>query len=272
VIGGEITGHTRIYAHLAHPTAHVRTPQTFNRGFTKRGLDAVAVSIDVTPEDLPELMRGLRCWRNLAGIGVTMPHKETIAAHVDVVEGLGAAIGAVNLIRREADGSLTGCNTDGAGFIAGMRENGYEPAGRHTLLAGVGGAGRAIAFHLAEAGVASLRISNRTFARAEALAREVARVFPAVPVSAAPPDPAGCDLVVNSTPLGMHPGDPLPVDADRLEPGAVVADIIMAPPVTALMEAAAARGCHVHPGLPMLTTQLGAVVEFLHLEEAPAHV
>jgi shikimate dehydrogenase len=133
----------------------------------------VAVSSDVAPADLPALVRGLRGWRNLAGIGVTMPHKEPIAALCDEVVGLGKLIKSVNTIRREPDGRLIGANTDGSGFLAGLRQAGYDPAGKRTLLVGIGGAGRAIAFSLAEAGVADLTLSNRTVAKAQAVAAEV---------------------------------------------------------------------------------------------------
>src|SRR5512136_522802 len=112
----EITGKTGVWVHVAHPSAHVRATSTFNRAFRERGLDVVAVSSDVAPADLPALVRGLRGWRNLAGIGVTMPHKERIAELCDEVVGLGKLIKSVNAIRREPDGRLIGANTDGSGF------------------------------------------------------------------------------------------------------------------------------------------------------------
>ena len=100
----EITGATRVYLHLAHPSAHARTPQVMNAEFTRRGIDAVAVSADVAPGDLGGFTRGLRGWRNLAGLSVTMPHKQALTAHVDELAGQAALIGAVNVVRREADG------------------------------------------------------------------------------------------------------------------------------------------------------------------------
>ncbi|HEY3653091.1 MAG TPA: shikimate dehydrogenase, partial [Streptosporangiaceae bacterium] len=141
-----ITGATRVYLHLAHPSAHARTPRVMNAEFTRRGVDAVAVSADVTPGDLGGFTRGLHGWRNLAGLSVTMPHKEALAAHVDELTGAAALVGAVNVVRRERDGRLVGANTDGVGFVIGLREAGYELAGRRVLLAGAGGAGRAVAF------------------------------------------------------------------------------------------------------------------------------
>jgi len=264
-----ITGATRVYLHLAHPSAHARTPQVMNAEFARRGVDAVAVSADVAPGDLGEFARGLRGWRNLAGLSVTMPHKEALTSHVDELAGPAALIGAVNVVRREADGRLVAANTDGPGFIIGLREAGHELAGRRVLLAGAGGAGRAVAFAVADAGAAHLTIANRTAARAERLARDITTSYPAVTVAVAvaagPPDPAGHDVVVNATSLGMRPGDPLPVRVGKLAPGTLVCDIVTRPERTRLLDEAVARGCVPHPGLPMLAGQVDLILEFIGL-------
>ena len=264
-----ITGATRVYLHLAHPSAHARTPQVMNAEFARRGVDAVAVSADVAPGDLGEFARGLRGWRNLAGLSVTMPHKEALAEHVDELAGLAVLIGAVNVVRREADGRLVAANTDGPGFVTGLRRAGHELAGRRVLLAGAGGAGRAVAFAVADAGAAHLTIANRTTARAERLARDITTSYPAVTVAVAvaagPPDPAGHDVVVNATSLGMRPGDPLPVRVGKLAPGTLVCDIVTRPERTRLLDEAVARGCVPHPGLPMLAGQVDLILEFIGL-------
>ncbi len=265
----EISGRTRIYAHVAHPSSHVITPQIFNQAFRVRAIDAVTVSIDVAPDDLPTLVRGLRGWRNLAGIGVTMPHKEAIVADVDEVVGLARHIKAINNIRRDPDGRLVGVNTDGAGFIAGLMGAGRDPAGKRVLLVGVGGAGRALAFALAEAGVASLTLANRTRDRAERLAHEISGAFKGTKVSVGEPDPAGHELVVNATSVGMREGDELPLDVTHLERGTIVADIIVAVPKTRLMQEAEGRGCIVHSGLLMLNAQVDLVIDFLGLSSEP---
>jgi shikimate dehydrogenase len=264
-----ITGATRVYLHLAHPSAHARTPQVMNAEFARRGVDAVAVSADVAPGELGEFARGLRGWRNLAGLSVTMPHKEALAAHVDELIGAAALVGAVNVVRRESDGRLVGANTDGAGFVIGLHKAGYKLSGRHVLLVGAGGAGRAVAFAVAGAGAAVLTIANRTAARAERLARDIAASYPALTVAAAmaagPSDPAGHDVVINATSLGMQPGDPLPVAVSRLARGTLVCDIVTRPERTRLLAEAAARGCVPHPGLPMLASQVDLILDFLGL-------
>ena len=268
--GWEITGRTCIYVHLAHPSAHVRTPQTFNRAFRKRDIDAVAVSIVVTPADLPNLVRGLKGWRNLGGIGVTMPHKAPVAALCDEVVGIARLVGTVNAIRREPDGRLVGANTDGSGFLAGLSQAGYDPAGKRVLLVGVGGAGTAIAFSLAQAGTREITLANRTAAKAEIIAVRIAEAFPGTKAGVGAADPTGFDIVVNATPLGMGATDPLPLDVSKLAAETVVAEIIMKPERTRLVEEAEQRGCRLHLGLPMLTCQIEEVITFLGLDRPPA--
>jgi shikimate dehydrogenase len=266
-----ITGRTRIYAHLGYPSGQVKTPQIFNAAFGERQLDVVAVPIEVTPENLPAAVAGLRGWQNLAGIGVTMPHKTAILRHIDATAGPAADINAVNCIRREAGGRLVGCNTDGIGFLLGMESAGHDWRGRSVLIVGLGGAGRALAFALAEAGAGSLTLANRTRSTAADVARALSAAYPAVAVAAGEPDPHGHDIIINATPLGMRPGDPLPIDASSIPAGALVADIITSPPYTPLLQQAQQRGNPVHTGLPMLTGQFDAVAGFLGLgQQEPA--
>jgi shikimate dehydrogenase len=266
----EITGKTRVWVHLAHPSAHVRATQTFNRAFHERELDVVAVSIDVAPPDMPPLVRGLKGWRNLAGIGVTMPHKGPIADVCDEIVGLGKLIKSVNAIRRESDGRLVGANTDGSGFVTGLTQAGHDLAGKRVLLVGIGGAGRAIAFALAQAEAGELTLCNRTAATAKEVAVQIAEAFSKTKTSVGPPDPTGFDIVINATPLGMKDGDALPLDVSKLTPKMVVAEIIIMPERTRLVVEAERRGCRVHLGLPMLTCQIDEVITFLRLKEPPA--
>jgi shikimate dehydrogenase len=264
---GLITGKTRVWVHVAHPSAHVKATQIVNQAFRERGLDIVAVSIDVAPEDMPSLVRGLKGWRNLVGIGVTMPHKERIVAACDELVGLAKSMKTVNLIRRDADGRFIGTNNDGVGFLAGLRQTGYDLTGKRALLVGTGGAGMAIAFNLAEAGLRSLVLSNRTTAKAEQVAARVTEAFPKAPIAVGPPDPTGFDLVINATPLGMREEDELPLDVSRLSPEMFVADIITTPARTKLLKAAERCGCRTQNGLPMLTCQIDEVIRFLGLDQ-----
>jgi shikimate dehydrogenase len=259
----QITGTTRLFGVIADPIDHVRACEVFNPRFAARGLDAVLVPFHIRPADLAAALDGFRALANLGGVLVTIPHKEAI---LDLVDGTGpqaARVGAGNVVRRTADGRLEAENFDGLGFVAGLEAAGHGVAGRDVLLVGAGGAGKAIAYALAEAGVRRLVVANRDAARGEALAAGVAAVFPRVASEAGPADPAGVDLVVNATSLGLHAGDALPVDPARAEPHTVVCEIIMKPERTKLVEAAAARGLAVHLGRHMLDHQVPMLARYI---------
>jgi shikimate dehydrogenase len=260
-----ITGHTAIWGILADPIHHVKTPQALNAMMHERGVDGVMIPLHVGAGDLEALVTGLRSMRNLKGFVVTVPHKTAIVDLCDEVSERARAIGAVNTVRREADGRLVGEMLDGAGFVSGLRQGGIEPKGRSVYLAGAGGAANAIAFALAEAGVSRLTIANRTRAKSEDLQQRLATHHPDVPVEIGINDPSGHDIIVNATSLGLKEGDPLPLDADRLSPDQTVAEIIMQPETTALLVAARERGCRTHPGRPMLTCQLELMAEFMEM-------
>lgn len=262
----EITGRTRIWGILADPIHHVKTPQGLNAVMRERGVDGVLIPIHVAAADFATLVNGLRTMRNLKGFIVTVPHKTAMVALCDEVSEAARAIGAVNAIRREPDGRFIGEILDGAGFVAGLRQAGIAPQGLSVHLAGAGGAANAIAFALAEAGISRLTIANRTRARSEDLARRLASLHPDLPVEIGTSDPAGHDLVVNATSLGLREGDPLPLDATRLAPDQIVAEVIMEPEVTPLLAAARARGCRVQPGLPMLACQLALMANFMDMQ------
>jgi shikimate dehydrogenase len=258
----EITGRTRVWAILADPIAHVKTPQMINGVIAERRVDGVMVPIHVAPENLATMVSGLRAMKNCGGVIVTVPHKSAIVDLLDEVSPTARLIGAVNAVRREPDGRLVGEMLDGIGFVTGLRRNGIDPEGRSAYLAGAGGAANAIAFALAASGVSRLTIANRTRAKAEDLAARLARAHPALRVEIGSPDASGHDLVVNGTSLGLRAGDPLPLDADSLSAGQIVAEIIMDPQETAIMAAARAKGCRVHPGHPMLLAQRELMADF----------
>lgn len=258
-----ITGKTRVYGVIADPIAHVRAPMVFNPLFERRGIDAVMIPVHVRPEDLASAIAGLKAQRNFGGLAITVPHKLELMKLCDEVGKQGRLVGAVNAARFDADRRLIGDNFDGAGFVAGMRGEGYEVSGRSVLQLGAGGAGRAIAFALAEGGVARLAIANRTRAKAEELAAGVKAAYPGLPVSVSDPDPTGFDIVVNTTSAGLHPEDPLPLDPAHLRGDLLVAEIIMIPERTRLLDLALAKGCRVQYGRHMLDRQIDLIGNFL---------
>jgi shikimate dehydrogenase len=263
-----ITGRTRVYGILADPIHHVKTPQAMNTLFAERGVDGVLVPFHVAPQGLAALLDGLRQMQNFGGFIATVPHKPAMLPLCDRVDDHAAMIGAVNAVRREADGAMVGAMLDGLGFVAALRAQGTDPAGAAALLAGAGGAAAAIAFALAEAGVSRLTVANRTMNKAADLAARVSAAYPACRAQAGPADPRGFDLVVNATALGMRADDPAPLDFAGLSAGQIAAEAIMEPEITPFLTAAEAAGCAIRPGRPMLDHQIALMASHMGAIEA----
>lgn len=258
-----ITGNTQIFGILADPIHHVKTPQRINSHLEAEGFDGVMVPIHVDVDHLPAAVKGLRAMKNLAGFVVTVPHKTAMLDLCDEVSADARLIGAVNVVHRTHQGRLIGTMLDGEGFVAGLRLEGIEPKGRSAYLAGAGGAASAIAFALARAGVSRLTVANRTTEKVHQLLERIQSVAPEVELVVGTDDPSGHDLVVNGTSLGLRTEDALPLDTTRLRPDQTVAEIIMQPAETALLKGAAAMGCRVHFGAPMLASQIPLMASFM---------
>lgn len=258
-----ITGNTRIYGILADPIAHVRAPEAFNRICAERGVDAVFLPFHVSEERLAPAIEGLRSMENLSGFTLTLPHKVTASEFCDELLPQAALCGAVNAVRREPSGRLVGETFDGIGFVRGLAASGVSILERRILLLGAGGAARAMAYALAEAGVGHIRIANRTPDKAIRLAKGVVEAFPNCEADHGSADASGFDIVANATSLGLSPDDSLPVDPDTLAPGVVVAESIMRPATTALLTVARERGCEIRGGQLMLDHQVLLMADFL---------
>jgi shikimate dehydrogenase len=165
-------------------------------------------------------------------------------------------------VRVEPDGSLTGDMFDGEGFVRGVARKGRALAGASVLVVGAGGVGSAIAASLAARDVGRLALTDVDPARAEALAARLKAEYPSLAVVTGPNDPAGHAIVVNATPLGMRPDDPLPFDVERVDPSAFVGEVVMKQEMTPLLVAARARGCAIQIGVDMLFEQIPAYLEF----------
>ena len=258
-----ITGHTRLFAIVGDPVAQVQTPQAINRLMTERGVDGVMVPMQVARGDFAAFAASLRHLKNFGGMVVTVPHKTAMAALCDHLSPAAAAVGAVNVVRREPDGRLVGDILDGQGFVAGLRQHDIAVQGRSAFLAGAGGAANAIAFALADAGLARLTIYNRSLAKVAVMIQRLGRHCPALIVQAGTANPVGHALVINATSLGMQPSDALPFSTDTLTVDQTVAEIIMQPAVTPLLAAAQAKGCRIHDGAPMLACQIALMADFI---------
>jgi|SRR5579871_3297517 len=253
-----LSGATRIHLIVGDPVAQTKSPAGLTREFSARGVDAVCIPMQVAPADIDAFMAAARRVQNIDGIVVTVPHKLAATRHCDLLSERSRALAAVNAMRREPDGRWSGDMTDGVALVAALRAAGVAPEDRRALVVGVGGAGSAVALALAEAG-ARVAVHDIDAARRDELVRRLAGWSIAVGSA----DPAGHDLVVNATPLGMAAGDPLPVDAAKIAPGAVVADLVTKPAVTPLLAAARERGAQIVTGEDMFTPQAGILADFL---------
>jgi shikimate dehydrogenase len=254
----DLSGATRIHLIVGDPVVQTKSPAGLTAEFAARGVDAVCVPMQVAVADIDAFFAVAKRVQNIDGIVVTVPHKLAATRHCDVLSERSRALGAVNAMRRGADGRWSGDMTDGVALVAALRTAGCAPNGRRALVIGAGGAGSAVVLALAEAG-ARAAVHDIDAVRRDDLVRRLA----AWKVAAASADPAGCDLVVNATPLGMALGDDLPVDVTRLGPGVVAADLVTRPAVTPFLTAARERGAQIVTGADMFAPQAGILVDFL---------
>lgn len=258
-----ITGKTRVVVHLTYPARHLRTPEFFNPLLERLGHDGVLVPWEVSPDNLATAWEGLRGIENLAGVIVTVPHKLEVAKLCDELQGTASLLKVCNVAKRLPDGRFSGRMFDGDGFVGGLKKQGHDLSDKRVLLLGAGGAATGIAHALLAEAIQQLVISNRTPAKAEALARELQQMFPGRQINAGPADATGFDVVINGTALGLKPQDPLPLPVETLAPGTVVGEVVMNPDITPLLSAAAERGCVIHKGAHMITGQIDLLAEFL---------
>ena len=262
-----ITPETGVLGVFGDPIGHTLSPAIQNAAIKEAGLDMVYLPFHVTPDSLQKAVEAIRAL-GLAGVNVTIPHKEKILPLLDEISEEAARIGAVNtVVNRE--GRLTGHNTDGRGYVRSLSEEaGFDLKGKRIALLGAGGAARGILSSILEAGALEVTVVNRTVERAATLAGEFSEFFPASSVKAVALEKAALapvientDLLINSTSVGMGgkvPFNPLVLSLDRLPKGALVSDIVYRPLDTALLKSARRSGHAVHKGLGMLIYQ-GAI-------------
>jgi shikimate dehydrogenase len=258
-----ISGATRLIGFVGDPVIHARSPQNFNPRIAAAGHDAALIPINLTPASFGAAIAGVMAIGNLDGLVVTMPFKQAIIGHLDAISPRSESVGAVNAARRTKDGRWFGDIFDGVGLIGALASLAIAPRDLRVGLIGAGGAAAAIAFALAEAGVASLAIDSRHASRAEALARRVAAAGALRPVAGGF-DVGTLDLLINATPVGMAPGDGIAIDIAGLSAATTVVDIVTRPS-TPLLEEARRRGCRHAGGTAMVAAQTGAMLDFFGL-------
>ncbi|MGY8665101.1 shikimate dehydrogenase [Bradyrhizobium sp. UFLA05-109] len=241
---------------IGMPVAHSRSPVIHNYWLNAHGIRGVYVPLAVQPERLKDALSGLVAL-GFRGCNVTMPHKQTAMALLTRVNDTARRIGAVNTIVVEEDGTLSGFNNDGNGFVQSLRDarTDWRADEGMILLLGAGGASRAVVVALLENGAREILIANRTADKAEALAEEFGKNVRSVAWADRSTAIADKALVVNCTDRGMVGKDALEIDLSRLKPSTLVADLIYTPLETPFLAEARTRGCSTVNGLGLLLNQ-----------------
>ena len=241
---------------IGWPVAHSRSPIIHNHWLAEHGIPGRYVLFAVPPEKLEPAVRGMAAL-GLRGCNVTTPHKQAIFPLLDRVDDLARKIGAVNTVVVEKDGTLTGFNNDGNGFIQSLRDANpkWSPASGPALVLGAGGAARAVVASLAAQGATEIRVANRTIGKAREIADAVGPVVKVVPWDERADALDGVALLANATSLGMGDKAALDMPLDRLPKSALVGDLIYIPPETPLLAAARTRGNITVNGLGLLLNQ-----------------
>ena len=250
-----LTGKAKVAGVMGWPISHSRSPMVHGYWLREYGIDGAYLPFSVDPANLEAALRSLPAL-GIAGTNLTVPHKETALNICDHVDDTARHIGAVNTVVVQADGSLFGSNTDAFGFIENLKaESSWQAADGPAVILGAGGAARAVVAALIAEGVAEIRILNRTFERARALADAFGGNCQPLDWSDVSESLRQSALLVNTTMLGMTEQPRLDLALDTLPSTAVVNDIVYAPLETDLLRLAAARGNSIVDGLGMLLHQ-----------------
>lgn len=241
---------------IGHPIAHSRSPALHGYWLKRYGIRGHYVPLDISPADLPHMLQALPRM-GFVGVNITIPHKEAILQFADVITDRAALIGAANTLIFRKDGRIQADNTDGAGFIANLRQNAphWNPSAGPAVVFGAGGAARAVVAALVEVGVPEIRIANRTRPRAEALRSDFGAKLVVSEWVQAANMLDGATTVVNTTSLGMTGKSDFRVPLDGLAADAIVTDLVYTPLMTQFLIEAQSVGCTVVDGLGMLLHQ-----------------
>jgi len=255
------------------PARHSLSPAMHNAAFRALDLPCRYEAFEVAPSHLPDAVRAIRAL-GLGGVNVTIPHKQTVIPLLDAIDPRAGRIGAVNTIA-VVGGRLLGHNTDGEGFLRSLLEAGVDPVARPVVLLGAGGAALGVADALLDRGVSDLALWARSPEKIVPVAARLASAHPAARITTAAltaPLPTASVLLINATPLGMKPEDPLPCAVESIGSASVVADLVYRPEETSLLAAAKRRGATIVPGLGMLLHQGALAFEIWTHQPAPVAV
>ena len=255
------SGTTKIIPLLGHPIVQAKSPFGMTRAFGERGFDAVVVPIDVPPEAAGAFLKALDAVENLGGVLATVPHKFVLCEHATVLTERARFFGSANVMRRTSTGEWQADMLDGIGFVRAIQRAGGTIAGRNALLVGAGGAGGAIAFELLNAGAKSVAVHDADVGRCSRLTTKLNEKHPGKAKTGSA-SPTGYDLVVNATPLGMNPNDPLPITSEELDGSMFVGDVVTVHGDTPVVAAAKAADCAYCSGHDMFDATLDLQLDF----------
>lgn len=251
-----LSGKAKLAGVVGWPVSHSKSPRLHGFWLEQYKIDGTYVPLAIKPEDFQTAIRGLQ-QSGFQGVNVTVPHKESALKIADKVSARAQKIGAANTLIFQEDGLIFADNTDGFGFYENLKQGApdWQAEAGPAVVLGAGGAARAVIVALAEAGVPEIRLTNRTRARAENLAGELDAPITVVDWEQRNAALTDCNLLTNTTTLGMHGQGLLEIDLFDLPKTALVNDIVYVPLCTNLLEKAQAHGCQVVDGIGMLLHQ-----------------
>ncbi len=246
----DVSGKTKIAGIFGYPIDHTLSPLMHNAAFQTLGLDICYVPFMVLPEALPDAVMAIRSL-NMLGVNITVPHKEKAIRLLDKVNEEASFIGAVNTVTN-TEGVLTGYNTDGRGFLSSLTEEGISIEGKNIFIIGAGGASRAVSYYLSEK-AAALSLFDTDRPKAQKLVNDLGLIRSNVCLVQKVENMLQPDIIINATPLGLKPDDPLPLNPDLITSKMVICDLVYKK--TGLLKEAELRGAKIIEGSGMLLWQ-----------------
>lgn len=260
----QVDGKLTILGILGDPISQVKAPLMMNAELKRLQIaDTLMIPFHVNSEGLRGMVTGLKSLQNFRGAIVTMPHKKAILPWLDHLSDQAKAIGACNVIRKEADGSLSGTMLDGEGLVSSLIANGHQVENKSVYLAGAGGAACAIAHALAAHGATTLTLYNRSMDKATTLCNALRSHYNGISVNLGSNEPVHHDIIINATSVGMGNDENIPFSLEKLQNSALVCDIIIYPERTKLLQAAELKGHPTHYGRAMLQHQISLMRDYM---------
>lgn len=263
----DVSGKTKVIGIFGYPIEHTLSPLMHNSAFKTLGLDTCYLAFAVLPQDLPDAVKAIKSL-GLVGANITVPHKEKVIPLLDEVHEEASFIGAVNTIVNK-DRTLIGYNTDGKGFIRSLSEEGVSVDGKDVVIIGAGGASRAISYYLSET-TSKLSLYDLDKPKAEKLTHDLNQIRTNVFTLDTIETIGKHDIIINATPLGLKPDDPLPINPDLITSDMVVCDLVYKK--TGLLKEAEKKRARVIDGSGMLLWQGVLAFELWTGSQAPVEI